>query len=61
MKNTLLALGLAAAMMPFAFAGQQAPATSSGTNSSTAPTKKVKKTKKTKKSTGTTTSATPSK
>jgi hypothetical protein len=63
MKKTLLALGLSAAMMPFAFAGQ-APATNSGTSTSqsTAPTKKVKKTKKAKKNTGTTTnSAAPSK
>jgi hypothetical protein len=55
MKKTLLALGLAAAMMPFAFAGQQTPAT--GTNTST--TKKAKKTKKTKKNADT--KATPSK
>lgn len=47
MKKTLLALGLAAAMMPFAFAGQQAPANGTST------TKKAKKTKKTKKSTET--------
>jgi hypothetical protein len=63
MKKTLLALGLAAAMMPFAFA-QQAPATNSGANASqsTANTKKVKKTKKAKKNSGTATnSATPSK
>jgi hypothetical protein len=63
MKTTLLALGLTAAMMPFAFA--QAPATNSGTNASqsTTNTKKVKKTnKKAKKNSGTTTnSAAPSK
>jgi hypothetical protein len=55
MKKTLLALGLAAAMMPFAFA--QAPATNSGTNATT--TKKAKKTKKSKKNAET--KATPSK
>jgi hypothetical protein len=62
MKKTVLALGLAAAMMPFAFA--QAPATNSGTNASqsNSTTKKVKKTKKAKKNSGTTTnSAAPSK
>jgi hypothetical protein len=57
MKKTLLALGLAAAMMPFAFA-QQAPATNSGANTTQA-AKKTKKTKKTKKSAAT--KATPSK
>jgi hypothetical protein len=54
MKKTLLALGLAAAMMPFAFA--QAPATGSNTSQTT--TKKAKKTKKSKKNSQT---ATPSK
>jgi opacity protein-like surface antigen len=48
MKKTLLVVGLAAAMMPFAFA-QQAPATNSGTNATqTQGTKKPKKAKKTK-------------
>jgi hypothetical protein len=63
MKKTLLGLGLVAAMMPFAFAGQQAPATNSGTNTSqsTTSTKKVKKTKKAKKNSGASNSATPSK
>ncbi|HLI85935.1 MAG TPA: hypothetical protein VKV17_18620 [Bryobacteraceae bacterium] len=49
MKKTLLALGLAAAMMPFAFA--QAPANGSNTSQST--TKKAKKSKKAKKGTET--------
>jgi hypothetical protein len=57
MKKTLLALGLAAAMMPFAFA-QQAPAANSGANTTQA-AKKTKKTKKTKKNAAT--KATPSK
>ncbi len=54
MKKSLLALGLAAAMMPFAFA--QAPASNSNTSQTA---KKTKKTKKTKKNAET--KATPSK
>jgi len=65
MKKSFLAIAMAVAIMPFAFAGQQnsAPAANSGTtNNSTTPTTKTKKVKKHKaKKPAAGTAATPSK